>query len=98
MVEKSSEAYNKAYEVAKESMEPTHPIRLGLALNYSVFHYEIENKPDKACEMAKKVSRVEIPNCLSVVNSMGCFCWYDKFVDITVTVSVSQPLTRQEGW
>ena len=37
-------------------MDPTHPIRLGLALNYSVFHYEIENKPEKACQMAKAVS------------------------------------------
>ena len=28
-------------------------IRLGLALNYSVFHYEIRNEPDKACSLAK---------------------------------------------
>ena len=56
VVEKSSSAYGDAYDVAKEQMEPTHPIRLGLALNYSVFHYEIENKPDKACQLAKSVS------------------------------------------
>ena len=56
VVDKSSGAYNDAYEIAKKDMEPTHPIRLGLALNFSVFHYEIENKPDKACEMAKQVS------------------------------------------
>ncbi|WP_411027483.1 14-3-3 family protein, partial [Salmonella sp. s54925] len=31
-----------------------HPIRLGLALNYSVFHYEIENEPNAACSLAKK--------------------------------------------
>jgi len=37
-------------------MATTHPIRLGLALNYSVFHYEIQNDPDKACSLAKKVS------------------------------------------
>jgi hypothetical protein len=36
-------------------MAPTHPIRLGLALNYSVFHYEIMNKPQEACKLAKKV-------------------------------------------
>jgi len=34
-------------------MKPTHPIRLGLALNFSVFYYEIKNKHAKACELAK---------------------------------------------
>ena len=52
--EKSEEAYTKAVDEAK-SMKSTHPIRLGLALNFSVFYYEIQNKPDKACELAKKV-------------------------------------------
>ena len=31
----------------------THPIRLGLALNYSVFMYEVLNDPDEACKMAR---------------------------------------------
>ena len=52
VVNKSSESYEQAMKSAK-SMPPTHPIRLGLALNYSVFHYEIKNEPDKACELAK---------------------------------------------
>ena len=31
----------------------THPIRLGLALNYSVFMYEVLGNPDDACKMAR---------------------------------------------
>lgn len=50
---KSKEAYGKATEEA-EVLPNTHPIKLGLALNYSVFHYEIMNDGNKACELAKK--------------------------------------------
>ena len=51
--DKSLEAYQAATEVASTELAPTHPIRLGLALNFSVFYYEILNSPDKACQMAK---------------------------------------------
>ena len=39
-----------------KSLPTTHPIRLGLALNFSVFHYEIKQDQKKACELAKTVS------------------------------------------
>jgi len=45
--------YEKATDVAQESLPETHPTRLGLALNYSVCCYEILNKKEQACEIAK---------------------------------------------
>ena len=40
--------------MAQTELTPTHPIRLGLALNFSVFYYEILNSPDRACHLAKQ--------------------------------------------
>jgi hypothetical protein len=42
-------------DIAAADLPSTHPIRLGLALNFSVFYYEILNQSDKACAMAKQV-------------------------------------------
>ena len=47
-------AYTSATTIAEAELKTTHPIRLGLALNYSVFHYEVKNDPGKACQLAKK--------------------------------------------
>eukprot|EP00993_Chasmostoma_nieuportense_P003081 NODE_3826_length_890_cov_144.089122_g3673_i0.p1 GENE.NODE_3826_length_890_cov_144.089122_g3673_i0~~NODE_3826_length_890_cov_144.089122_g3673_i0.p1 ORF type:complete len:249 (-),score=53.60 NODE_3826_length_890_cov_144.089122_g3673_i0:73-819(-) len=47
------ESYEKASEFATGELPPTHPIRLGLALNFSVFYYEILKKSDKGCSLAK---------------------------------------------
>uniref|UniRef100_A0A3Q3JQ13 14-3-3 domain-containing protein n=1 Tax=Monopterus albus TaxID=43700 RepID=A0A3Q3JQ13_MONAL len=53
IIKDSQAAYQKAFDISKEEMQPTHPIRLGLALNFSVFYYEILNSPDQACQLAK---------------------------------------------
>uniref|UniRef100_A0A674MYM5 Tyrosine 3-monooxygenase/tryptophan 5-monooxygenase activation protein, beta polypeptide a n=1 Tax=Takifugu rubripes TaxID=31033 RepID=A0A674MYM5_TAKRU len=53
-VENSQQAYQEAFNISKKDMQPTHPIRLGLALNFSVFYYEILNTPEQACSLAKQ--------------------------------------------
>ena len=52
VTEKACEAYQLASDESS-NLPTTHPIRLGLALNYSVFYYEIKNNPEKACQLAK---------------------------------------------
>lgn len=51
--EASLVSYKSASDIAATDLAPTHPIRLGLALNFSVFYYEILNSPDRACKLAK---------------------------------------------
>jgi len=46
-------AYAEATAVGEKDLVVTHPIRLGLALNYSVFMYEVLSSPDEACKMAR---------------------------------------------
>merc|ERR1712013_362899 len=51
--ENARAAYAEAQTVAEKDLAVTHPIRLGLALNYSVFQYEVLSNPDEACKMAR---------------------------------------------
>merc|ERR1712117_190628 len=51
--ENARKAYEEANTVAEKDLAVTHPIRLGLALNYSVFQYEVLSQPDDACKMAR---------------------------------------------
>ncbi|CUG90017.1 14-3-3 protein, putative [Bodo saltans] len=48
------DAYDKASQVANSSLPPTHPVRLGLVLNFSVFYYEIMKEHEKGFQLARQ--------------------------------------------
>merc|ERR1712049_80270 len=80
VVASSQKAYQDAFEISKSKMQPTHPIRLGLALNFSVFFYEILNSPDKACQLAKQAFDDAIAE-LDTLNE-------DSYKDSTLTMQL----------
>ena len=49
----ADKAYKEAYEIANKDIPIANSTRLGLALNYSVFYYEIKNLKEEACTIAK---------------------------------------------
>ncbi|CAI9732139.1 14-3-3 protein epsilon isoform X2 [Octopus vulgaris] len=51
--DESLKAYKRASDIAANELTSTHPIRLGLALNFSVFYYETLSNPMRACALAK---------------------------------------------
>lgn len=59
VADKSQAAYQEAWDIAtgaQSTLRPTNPIRLGLALNLSVFYFEMQSNREKACTLAKSVS------------------------------------------
>merc|ERR1711988_85425 len=72
-------AYNQAFETAK-GLPSTNPIRLGLALNFSVFHYEICEKKAEASELAKEAFDTAIDH----LDSLGD----DEYKDSTLIMQL----------
>jgi len=78
--ENARQAYADAASVAEKDLAVTHPIRLGLALNYSVFMYEVMSKPDEACQMA----RTAFENAIAELDSVA----EDSYKDSTLIMQL----------
>ena len=58
----------KAYEEAQQiTLPPCNPIKLGLALNFSVFYYEVMKDQKKACTLADEA----LQQALDKIDELG---------------------------
>merc|ERR1711924_588229 len=73
-------AYEEAQKVAEKDLAVTHPIRLGLALNYPVFQYEVLSNPDEACKMA----RTAFEDAIAELDNVG----EDSYKDSTLIMQL----------
>lgn len=62
------DAYEKATQIASASLPPTNPIRLGLALNFSVFHYEIMKHHEIGFQLARQAYDNAVTDLESLVD------------------------------
>jgi len=65
--QEAHDSYQSASEIAIADLPPTHPIRLGLALNFSVFYYEVFSSPERACMLAKAA----FDDAMAVMDNLG---------------------------
>ncbi|KAI5420293.1 14-3-3-like protein B, variant 2, partial [Lathyrus oleraceus] len=73
-------SYKAAQDIVAADLPSTHPIRLGLALNFSVFYYEILNQSDKACAMAKQA----FEEAIAELDTLG----EESYIDSTLIVQL----------
>lgn len=52
VIDQCEKSYLEADKLAKNLLPATHPLRLGLQLNMSVFEYEVLQKPGRAIQIA----------------------------------------------
>jgi Asp-tRNA(Asn)/Glu-tRNA(Gln) amidotransferase A subunit family amidase len=57
---RSQKSYSEASSLASFNMKTTDILRLSIALNWSVFHYEIKKDISKACKIGKDAAESAI--------------------------------------
>ena len=59
-VRQAKEAYQTAYMIAQDNLDPAAPLRLQVACDMASFYQDILHNIDKAHDIAKKVTTINI--------------------------------------
>ena len=59
--ESAFEAYNKASDLSQRALSNTHPMKLGLALNFAVFTNEILRQHERSVDIARRAFDAAVP-------------------------------------
>lgn len=78
--EEAKSGYLAAQGLAESDLSVTHPVRLGLALNFSVFQYEVLENYDDARRNARKA----FEDAVAEINNVE----QDAYVDATITMQL----------
>merc|ERR1712065_37458 len=78
-------AYAEATKIAEKDLVVTHPIRLGLALNFSVFQYEVLQNPDEA----RKMARVAFEDAIAELDNVAEDSYKDS--PLIMQLAISEP-------
>lgn len=62
LLSKANKEYKNAFDIVRTYLHPCNPIRLSLALSYSIFIYELLNMPQQAFYLAKQVFDCSLEN------------------------------------
>ena len=73
-VENSHYAYDNAMALSRHTLTPTHPVHLGLVLNFSEFKYEVLNDPEEACKLA----RTAFEDAIAELDSLDEYSYKDS--------------------
>ncbi|KAG6549445.1 hypothetical protein Mapa_008980 [Marchantia paleacea] len=72
--EAAESSYKLAEEIARKELPQTHPIRLGLALNFSVFYCQTMNDPERASILAREA----LDGAICELDTLGDESWKES--------------------
>ncbi|KAL3117782.1 hypothetical protein niasHT_009828 [Heterodera trifolii] len=111
MFDLAKDAYEKAMDIATDQIAPTDPIRLGLANNFSMFHYEVLKSVDDARKVTKNALALanaeiltfagplpeDVTNILSMMKD-NMQLWTPKEMANQAKTDVTESAEREESW